>query len=220
MMSANCFATEKCPLVLATLVNIGSEQIGDMIKVETEAWNDDQAASASTILARIHTNKSSSYILYDDASKKPIGSVVVVPMDTFDEQSNRPWNFYAELVTSTEHFHNLKQPKAWYVISLTATPSAPRGTGTILFQKLKIFARANNIESIYAGVRIANFRQHHLLHGTTIEKYLELLKQYDVSERAYGAAVRSGGVPKAILRNFYSDPSSMDFAILMAHQVQ
>jgi hypothetical protein len=213
------FAADKCSEVLATLENIGPTKFADMVRVEIATWNIDQAASTTTILNRIIMNSRSTYVLYDDLSKKPIGSAVVLPIETFDEQSVQPWNSYAELAESPLHFHNLRKPRVWYVVSLTATPDAPRGTGTALFQKLKTFAKANHIETIYGGVRIDGFRRHHLEHGTTIEEYLGLLKSHKVSERAYGAAVRSGAVPKAILRDFYLDPPSMNYAILMAHQI-
>jgi hypothetical protein len=191
--------------------------LAELVRVEEKAWAPEHRAARATIGRRLEISDQS-YLVYSANRSEAVGSIVAVPLTDFDFEKPAAWDHYAELSQSEAHNRTLVHPKYLYVVSIGAVVDAPRGTGSALFRNLVDVARSYGMEGVLSGIRVPGFAAFTKKSGVGIEQYLKLLQARQVVEESYGAAIQSGGVPLRCLENYFDDPASANYGILMIHR--
>jgi hypothetical protein len=195
--------------------NADRSEASQLIEVEASAWPVDQRATSATIMERLEANPETFFVIQDEMGKI-IGFFSCVPLHAFDEKSSREWNHYAQLC-KVKVIGKVAKTRVIYGVSLSVAEYAPRGTATLLLSGISELCRKRGIVKLAYGARIPGF---HIAQksGITIDEYFKNLCKGNVRESVVGAALGSGGRLVCPLRDYYEDPESLDYGILVVHE--
>jgi len=195
-----------------------ADDLEEMTRVERETWTEEHAATPEVMRLRLEANPSGSLVAYDAGSGRMLGFLSYVPLETFDPAEVRPWKHYAELAVSPEHFERLRRPRYFYGISLTVSPAAPVGTGTTIKQAAMRYCKAEGYEFMVSCVRAPRYRAWRE-RGATFAEYYRGLVEGRFQERAFHVCLKSGGEPIRYVENYFDDPESDNYSLLLMHDL-
>ena len=90
-----------------------------------------------------------------------------------------------------------------------------------MFEALKVELKKQGYVGILSGVRIPNFIYYRpTSSGDRIGEYISALNAGAIREPAFGAAKSSGAKLLGPIENYYDDPQSENWGLLMFHQLK
>jgi ribosomal protein S18 acetylase RimI-like enzyme len=186
------------------------KDLPEIIRVEKEAWPEGTEASEEMFRSRIETYPDGVFVALH--KKKIIGVVAFMLIDYDLENPIPTWNE----VTDNGMIKGTHDPNAETIfgIDLTAAPDAPRGTGTRLLMEVGRQAISKNLKRGVLGGRLPEYKKY--ADQMTPEEYINAKNEngepLDMEVRFYK---RAGLKIEKILPNYFDDPDSLDFGVML-----
>jgi hypothetical protein len=190
----------------------------ELHRVELEAWGAEMGASADVLVRRLKGNSSVTLVAFDALSGQALGFNTYVLLEAFDPNDVRPWRYYAGLAEDAGYCQALGTPRFLYGLTLGVSPAAPPGTASLLKEAALLYAARHEYICVVSCVRIPRFRRY-AERGMTIDEYYDGVVRGQYREAAYWAARSSGAEPHGYIANYYDDPDSLNYAILLTNYV-
>jgi hypothetical protein len=186
-----------------------------LFKLEASAWSPEQKASDATIKARFDTHPAGFLIAENIKTGESYGFVFLVPISKFDQNEKLVWQNYADLSVVPQLDHSCPYR---YGVSLAVATGAPKGIGTIILKAAANWCAFLGVKKFAWGARIPKFKEA-FNKGTNIQDYFKGMQDGSVREEVIGVALGSGGKIVRPLPDYYDDPDSMNFGILVIHDL-
>jgi hypothetical protein len=200
------------------LLSIRPVSLGDMAalaKVEELSWSPAQRASLATIEARF----TSGACLTIAAHSQKRGEIVGYVTALLDSDSNNsgpfPWTHYAQLAQSPA----FSEPQNLYIVTISVLPDAPRGTGTQLVKAMAAQGAQMGLATLRYAIRLPSYAAH-ALQGMTAQEYEQGLHTGKFHEDLYKLAKNAGGSSLGLVKDYYDDPDSLDYGLLIEHNLE
>lgn len=194
----------------------GKQDFKNLCQIEKEAWPESLRAPDREIKRRLSSKSSRFLIAFDFKSQKPVGFIFWVPCTEEELQGRKSWAYFTSPIV-------LKRTDAKfqyrYIVSISVSPAAPIDTGKILLKACEQLARQDRVREFRYGLRIDQFAKQNKK-GVSVENYVESLKRRVLKENGFSMATNAGARLIRIMKDYYSDPASLDYGLLMSHQVQ
>jgi hypothetical protein len=184
-----------------------------MTTCEISAWAE-QAASVDTIRSRLLLHAKTTFIIESIADKKLLGFFVCVPISQSPMAPYKSWSYYAELTLCPP----VEISCHLYGVSLTVSPDAPKFTATNLLKGISKWLKESSFFSFSLGMRIPGFKKYQTDHCISAPEYVELVRNKKVSEGGLAACIASGGCVLEVQANYYDDPESSNFGVIVIYQ--
>jgi len=191
------------------------DDVDTIAQIELNSWSEEQAAPKELILKRIQTNPESTLLGFSLREQRPVGVITLLPIDDFNLDAMHRWDYYSERSIDPAYFASLTNPNCYYGITITAEDRAPRGTATAMVKMVSRLSHAKG-KSLAYGIRVPSYA-HYAAKGVPIEEYYDGLVHGRYHEDIYKVAKNAGGEPAGILKDFYEDPESRNYAIAIIH---
>ncbi|MFH0854799.1 MAG: hypothetical protein V1891_04915 [bacterium] len=197
--------------------NIRKAKMDDLqavVRLDHEVWPEEVWASEDMYRTRFATYLDGTFVAISD--KKVVGIVVTQRMD---------YNIVAPIPTWAEatdngFMKNSHNPNGGdlYGIALTVHQKAPRNTGALLLEAVRIFIIANNFRQIFIGSRVPLYYKHE--DQFSIEEYVHAKNNHgrylDPELELYISRADLKFI-KA-LPDYFEDPSSLNYGVLLVWQ--
>ncbi|NHJ47820.1 MAG: hypothetical protein FK733_08535 [Asgard group archaeon] len=186
------------------------KDLSEIIRVEKEAWPEGTEASEAMFRSRIETYPDGVFVALH--KRKIIGVVAFMLIDYDVDNPIPTWNEATDngMIKGT---HN-PDAETIFGVDLTATPDAPRGTGTRLLMEVGRQAISKNLKRGVLGGRLPEYKKY--ADKMTPEEYLNAENEngepLDPEVRFYK---RAGLQIGKILPSYFDDPDSLDFGVML-----
>lgn len=190
----------------------------DLVEVEKSAWGPEHAASESTIRKRLASVNGVTLLAKDVFSGYLFGFFTFVLSKPASGLMN-PWTQYAsELLSEQPSLSEMNAKNCLHGVSASVRPDAPAGVGASLVRASFELGCELGISSVSYGARITCMREvvqnggspeilfHHILSGRSKEPSIQM-------------GVTAGFRPIALVPEYFSDPESMNYGVLMVKEV-
>ncbi len=186
------------------------KDLPEIIRVEKEAWPEGTEATEKMFRSRIETYPEGVYVAVYQG--KIIG---VVAFELIYYDLNNPITSWKEATDNgmIKNSHK-KDGDTIFGVDLTASPNAPRGTGTRLLVEVGRQAISKNLKRGILGGRLPKYKDY--ADKMTPEEYLKAKNEngepLDPEVRFYK---RAGLKIEKILPNYFEDPDSLNYGVLL-----
>jgi len=198
------------------LIRVASKEDFNLIcRLEAHSWNISQRASEDTLKTRFQLYQKYFFIAENKITHEPYGFLFILPVASFNENDRLVWANYAELATKP-----LRSQKCdhCYGISMSIVSEAPGGIGTALMKGVAHWCKTHGVKKFAWGGRMSNFRAAHEK-GITMEEYFRGVLKGANREELAGVAVNSGARIVRAIENYYDDPDSLDYGLLVVYDL-
>jgi len=204
-------------LIIFNAKNISPKLFEEITWVEKNTWPNDLYASSKTIEKRLEINSSNTLLAYSMKHSRVVSFISMIDVAAIDMMEEKPWEYFNKISTSNYQTNKSQLCNNKYIISISSSPIAERGTGTKLLEyAIKLCAIEQKKHLIYA-IRVSNY--HKISHAITIYKYYDGLMKGDFHDDLFKMAINAGGIPRGIIKDYYLDPYSLNYGIRIIHNV-
>ena len=186
------------------------DDVPEIIRIENETWPSGEAATEEMFRSRIQTFPEGVYLA--EYQGRLVG---VVAFERLDYDIDNPVSTWSE-ATDNGMIRGSHEPNGNTIfgIDLSATPSAPHGTGTRLLFEVGRYAIYNNLKRGILGGRIPKYSEY--ADRMTAQEYLDAVddqgRPLDPEVRFYR---RAGLKMGKVLPGYFDDPSSLSYGVLL-----
>ncbi len=185
------------------------------LRVEQASWDQSQRASAETMAKRLELHPQTHFLAYSLKQRKPVGFISAVAIERRENGGGECWQHYADLAAQPGKAKEVLQ--TLYIVSISVVPEAPRGTGTTLVKVAGSYCETEGLSALCYGIRVPGYSAH-ANEGLSFDAYYQGLLSNRYHEPLMKLARNSKGVPLRPLENYFSDPPSCDYGILIQHR--
>jgi hypothetical protein len=189
-------------------------ELAALARVEESSWSPVQRASEATIAARL----SSGACLTLAAHSRLRGEIVGFVTALLDSESSNsgpfPWVHYAQLAQSP----TFAKPENLHIVTISVLPDAPRGTGTQLVKAMAKLGAQRGLATLRYAIRLPRFAAY-AQQGVTAQEYEQGLQSGKFHEDLYKLAKNAGGSSLGLVKDYYEDPDSLDYGLLIEHDL-
>jgi len=203
-------ASEKLAVVEANL-----EDLSLLDSIERRCWDASQAASRETIEKRLKNSSTWTLFGIDMKSKQVVASICALKCSQREFPSDSDWASYATQASGDKAETGAIDLLS--IVSLSSLPDSPKGAGGALMNAMVFGARDKNLSLVRYGIRVPHFSEYASKMG--IEEYLLCLKEGRLREPMYAIAMKTGGSCVAAVENYFDDPASMNYGIIIEHKL-
>jgi hypothetical protein len=184
--------------------------------IERAVWSADHAASVETIRARIEANPASTFLLCS-LEGYCWGFYSLVPVEPKDVTDLKPWEYYAELAVSHDHFRRDRKVTHLHSISLTVSDGAPRRAATTLVRTAAEYSGCIGLLGSTIVTRAPRYHKH--ANEMTFTEYYGALVSGRLMEPSFKLGINAGGVPDGFRPDYFDDPESRNFGLVFRFPV-
>lgn len=206
------FKTADGDMLLIRPVSDGD--ITALARVEEMSWSPEQRASEGTIRARFTSGACLSIAAHSRRRAEIVGYVTALLDSDSSHGGPFPWIHYAQLAQSPA----FAKPENLYIVTISVLPDAPRGTGTQLVRAMAEIGSQKGLATLRYAIRLPRFAAR-AQQGVTAEEYEQGLYSGKFHEDLYKLARNAGGSSVGLVKDYYDDPDSLDYGLLIEHNL-
>lgn len=200
---------------LLSIRPVSDDDIAALARVETLSWSTEQRASEGTIRARFLSGACLSIAAHSRRRGEIVGYVTALLGSDSSNGGPFPWLHYAQLALSPA----FGKPEHLYIVTISVLPDAPRGTGTQLVKAMAEIGTQRGLATLRYAIRLPRFAAY-AQQGVTAEEYEQGLYSGKYHEDLYKLARNAGGSSVGLVKDYYDDPDSLDYGLLIEHELR
>jgi hypothetical protein len=185
------------------------EDLDLISQIEKKAWNKYHAATKNELEKRIKGTNSNFYIAYNSELLAPAGFIHAVKLP--EDHQGLSWSEIKDFA-----YKKVTNPAYLYLVSISVPASEYRGTAQAFLSGLSDHAKKEGLSLSY-GMRIPYYSRF-AIQGLQVEEYVEGVLNGTYIEPGLFAALKAGGKIKQIIPEYYDDPESMNYGVLIRHE--
>lgn len=185
------------------------DDLSDLCEVEKLSWSPIHVADFDTISQRLQSSRSELLVARDESSGLLWGSVQLLKSTVAEAPDFTKWNDSAEKLLIEGKCESVS---AYFIVSISVRPDAPKGLGTVLLRAVAKLARLCGVSLVTYGARFTALSRMGTL---DTEQAFNLLKLGSVKEPSVQVGKNAGFSIQKLLPNYFHDPESNNFGILM-----
>lgn len=197
---------------LLSIRPVSDGDIAALTRVEALSWSVAQRASEGTIRARLSSGACLTIAAHSRRRDEIVGYVTALLDSDSGNSGPYPWVHYAQLAQSPA----FATPQNLYIVTISVLPDAPRGTGTQLVKAIAEAGAQRRLATLRYAIRLPRFAAH-AQQGVTAEEYEQGLYSGKFHEDLYKLAKNAGGSSVGLVKDYYDDPDSLDYGLLIEH---
>lgn len=209
-MPESQFATADGDLLSIRPVSKGD--IPALARVEELSWSPEQRASLATIEARYTSGACLTIAAFSRARGEIVGYVTALLDTDLNNGGPFPWIHYAQLAQSPA----FGKAQNLYIVTISVLPDAPRGTGTQLVKAMAAQGSELGLSTLRYAIRLPRYAAYSK-QGVSAEEYEQGLYSGKFHEDLYKLAKNAGGSSVGLVKDYYDDPDSLDYGLLIEH---